>query len=311
MEVLKFDINIPFWCSFKEFGTVNSHLTYTFPPPPTIFGLILNALGKPSLHTIDNEPAKQKLEEEYFNAYKNIRFSIIVRAEGIKIDDYSNILKRNRGSDNLERQLKNRRFKQFINSHINLKNDSLLNQLIDKCHKFRIFRDGLIEQTVNEFSDLSPEIKGKIIKFLKNYWGNDIAKYDISKYWQKTQVTRQRIIKSSYSVFMCSENNEEYSLDAISEKLRNPQRPLYCGESDDVIELFVYEVEHIPEITKKINKIHSVLPGVYSNSTIVNIPVALRNQPAIEQRKVCSVPINVIEQEVECFQLGEDNFVFI
>ncbi len=310
MEVLKFDINIPFWCSFKEFGTVNSHLTYTFPPPPTLFGLILNALGKPSLHTICNEYAKQKLEAEYFNAYKNIRFSIIVRAEGIKIDDYSNILKRNRGSDNLERHIP-KKFTDFLKYNIKLSNDELVKQIVKECGKYKVFREGKIDDSVDRFSELTLADRDKIKEFLYDFWGNDIAKYDISKYWQKTQVTRQRIVKASYSVFMCSENNEEYSLEAISEKLKNPQRPLYCGESDDLVELFIYDIEHIHGANNKTNRIHSVLPGVYSNSTIVNIPIALRNQPAIEQRKVCSIPIKKIEQEVDCFQLGEDNFVFI
>lgn len=310
MEVLKFDINIPFWCSFKEFGTVNSHFTYPFPPPPTIFGLILNALGKPSLHTIDDDYVKQKLEEEYFNAYENIRFSIIVRAEGIKIDDYSNILKRNRGSDNLERHI-SKRFNDYLNYNVKLSNDDLIKKIVNECGKYKVFREGKIDESINNFRELTLGDKKKIKEFLYDFWGNDIAKYDISKYWQKTQITRQRIIKSSYSVFICSENNKDYSLETISEKLRNPQRPLYCGESDDLVELSIYDIEHIYGANKKPNRIHSVLPGVYSNSNIVNIPIALRNQHAIGQMKVCSIPIKEIEQEVDCFQLGEDNFVFI
>ncbi len=59
MKVIRVDLDVPFWCSFSEYGTVNIRPTYLFPPPTTIFGLIQNALQKPALHNLDDEKRKQ------------------------------------------------------------------------------------------------------------------------------------------------------------------------------------------------------------------------------------------------------------
>ncbi len=316
MKALKFDIEIPFWCSFKEFGTVNSHLTYPFPPPPTIFGLILNALGRPALHTIGNGPARQKLESEYFDVFDKLKFSILVRKPGIKIDDYSNILKRNRGSDNLERHLQNL-FKsvlgQILSDEISeaTTRNAKITEIVKASGKYRFFESDLIENQIQPIKGISPQAKKKISDFLYDYWGNDNAKYDISKHWQKTQVSRQRLINSIFTVILASENQDLYSTENISAKLKDPQRPTYCGESDDLVVLKVYDIRDVMEKSISSSSIHSVIPGVFPNSAVVSVLVALRNQKKADQRKICSIPHGDIAQEISCYQLGGDYFVFL
>jgi CRISPR-associated protein Cas5 subtype I-B len=46
-QVLTFGLTCPFWTSFRNHSTVNVHVTYPFPPPSTIYGLLNAARGKP------------------------------------------------------------------------------------------------------------------------------------------------------------------------------------------------------------------------------------------------------------------------
>ena len=54
MEALKFDLEVPFWCSFGDFSTLNIKLSYPFPPLTTLFGLIQNSMGKLAIHSLNN-----------------------------------------------------------------------------------------------------------------------------------------------------------------------------------------------------------------------------------------------------------------
>ena len=312
MKALKFDIEIPYWCSFKEFGTVSSHLTYPFPPPPTLFGLILNALGKFALHTINDQNLSISIQKEYFHAYNNMRFAVIIRNGGIKIDDYANIQKRNRGSDTIARHLasdlKAFLFKFLPKDRMKGKQDDLRN-LIRDVTKYNIYLKKKIGEKLETYSEkMSFNNWEPISKFIYEYWEN--KEYNINKSWQKTQVTRQRIILPYYTVLLISTNEDEYCIENIYNFLLNPKRPLYCGESDDVTITTIYPIAEIENETKSSN-ITSIIPGVYPNSQIINIPISLRYQVIENPRIVCSIPRGNIGKEIKCYNLEGDNFVFL
>jgi len=312
MKVLKFDIEIPYWCSFKEFGTVSSHLTYPFPPPPTLFGLILNTLGKFALHTIKDKNLYINLQNEYFHAYNNMKFAVIIRNAGNKIDDYANILKRNRGSDTVARHL-SRGLKIFFSKFIpkdRLKEKQItVRDLIRDVTKYDVYLNKGIDEILENYSEkMSFNNWEPISKFIYEYWENN--EYNINKSWQKTQITRQRIILPYYKVLLTSTNEDEYCIENIYNFLLNPKRPLYCGESDDIAITKIYPLSKI-ENGKKSSYIISVIPGVHSNSQIVNIPIALRYQVIENPRQVCSIPQGDIGKEIKCYHLEGDNFVFL
>lgn len=339
MEVLKIDLEIPFWCSFKEFGTVSSHLTYLFPPPPTIFGMLLNALGKPALHTIDNDKAMKKLECEYFEAFSNLDFAISLKEGGIKVDDYTCILKRNRGSDSIEQSL-NKHLKSFVKKLLNkeqfefLKSDKgyffkrlssykVMSRNIESDFDCR-FNDNFCKTCNNPTLDcvlsiLDSEsffkdemnisiIKEKIKKFVQTYW--DANEFPLIKDWQQTQIIRQRIVKPKYTIYVKSSNDREYSLTSLLAALKSPKRVLYLGESDDtiVVNAKIVEINDI-EITS--DKISSIIPKVLGNSVIVNIPAMLRNQTSEIGRQICSIPNGKIDKEINCYNIEGENIVFL
>jgi CRISPR-associated Cas5-like protein len=314
MRLLRFDLNVPFWCSFAEYGTTNIQQTHLFPPPPTIFGMLLNALRKPAIHTITDDNAKQRLIEEYLYNYSKLRFSIVIRDMGEKIDDYLNILKGNRKIEYVEADLKNKIIEklEFNDLEINKKElnkttNKLKRQHISDVHLKNIMK--LLKQrgaTIKEINEL--------FDFIEKYWRSlpETLKYEMRKYWLRSQVNRQRLIRPMYSIYIqSSDKTEEYSIENISAYLSDSKRPLYLGESDDVFELRVYELIEVESDNNKSSQISSVLPGLYRNSQLVNVPVKLRYDPSEKHKLLCSIPHGDLGEDVPCINVFGENIVFL
>ena len=289
MRLLRFNLNIPFWCSFAEYGTLNIQQTYPFPPPPTIFGMILNAFGKPAVHTISDDVAKQRLIEEYLRDYSKLRCSIVVRDMGEKIDDYLNVLKGNRD-------------KKASRSALN-------DRLSSEIKKFKKENKNLSESG----------IKDKINRYTLDFWKSQVenyGQYQIDKKWMRTQINRQRLIQPRYTIYLrSSDESGDYSLESLSFHLKNPKRPLYLGESDDIIDLTINEagIVKVEDENYISSKISSVLPGprVYENCEIVKVPIKLRYDKNSEQKLICSIPRGDIREGVPCIKVCGENVVFL
>ena len=74
MKALRFDLEVPFWCSFGDFSSLNIKLSYPCPPLPTLFGLIQNAMGKEAIHNIHNKNIQKKLINQYIKDFKSMVF---------------------------------------------------------------------------------------------------------------------------------------------------------------------------------------------------------------------------------------------
>ena len=286
MKVLKIDLDVPFWCSFGEYGTVNIQQTYTFPPPPTIFGMILNAMGKPSPHTIEETNVRESIIKEYLEVYSKLGFSITIRDNGEKINDYLNILKGNREQGTSRSSLKDELSKEI---------KTIKNKNKDK----------------NE-----DEIEKLTEKYVENFWNEKIETYGlyrIDKTWMRTQVNKERLIQPKYTVYIHSLIDVgEYSLEHISSSLRKPKRPLYLGDSDSMVDIKI-KGDGIFDADEHCisSSIHSVLPGVHQNSHMVMVPVKLRYDSSGAQKLLCSIPYSDIEEKVPCISIGGENIVFL
>ena len=77
-KILTFSVICPFWASFRHPSTVNVHVTYPFPPPPTLYGMLNAARGKPQDWVKDRE---------------DWQFSLVVESNGQFLETFSKILK--------------------------------------------------------------------------------------------------------------------------------------------------------------------------------------------------------------------------
>jgi len=316
MKILKLDIKVPFWCSFAEYGTLNIQQTYLFPPPPALFGMILNAMGKPAVHTISIDDAAQKIEKQYLDAYSKLRFSIIIREHGNRIDDYVNILKGNREIDTLIRNIKKRKKKSENLKQIKLTESDIKPILLNLFNKETNY-DAVEDQLKQKFP--SNENISELLQIIKEECPlSEIQRYNVNKSWMRSQIHRQRIIHPQYTVYIQSLDDEgNFSLEKISSSLRNPKRPLYLGESDDLIQLDIngdgiVDVENEQILS---NQIKSIIPGprVYENCQITKIPNKLRYDTSNNQKLICSIPNSkgVLKESIPCISVSGENIVFL
>lgn len=277
MQVLKFDLVVPYWCSFKQYGTMNIQQTYPFPPPPTIFGMIQNAMGKP--------------QKEY-KGYEKLEFAIIIRNKGEKIDDYSNIMKGNRGGTS----------RSTLKDELSSTRKDLVKQLK---------KEGLNEDQINK----------KLKEHEKKFWQEkrkEFGAYVIEKKWMRTQVRRQKIVNPTYTIFLKSEDTGEYSIKNISNALLNPKRPLYLGESDDLV-IIKIDSDIKEAKASQSSQIKSTIPGIHDNSEVVKIPNMTRDYVVEKGRDVnkkypniiVSIPKGEKRETSPCFNVDGENIVFL
>lgn len=81
-QVLTLGLTCPFWASFRNHSTVNVHVTYPFPPPSTIYGLINAARGKP---------------QDWHDDRDAWQIAIVVERRGHLMETFSKIMKISRG----------------------------------------------------------------------------------------------------------------------------------------------------------------------------------------------------------------------
>lgn len=326
MKALKFDLEVPFWCSFGDFSSLNIKLSYPFPPLTTLFGLIQNSLGKPAPHIINEKSHYNSTIENYVENFNHLSFSIIIREAGEKIEDFVNIHKGNR-KDGYERDFgpklnnyinssdETSHLKDFIEENCeNLSFNSILNKI--KTYQFYLFVsdkefDSRHEETFDEIYKILDDSNClHIIDEVKRYWNNKNIQYGYWKPWLSTQIIRQRLINPYFSIYVLSDiDTGEFSLENIKKALEDPKRPLYIGESDDVVNILGISIVDIEENVS--NNISSILPGIYSNCELIKIPSNLKFDTENEFYTLCSIPNGDLDQEVECYSYDGENFVFL
>ena len=77
-KILTFGVICPFWASFKQPQAVNVHVTYPIPPPPTLYGMLNAARGKPQDWNADRD---------------DWQISLIVESKGKFLETFSKIFK--------------------------------------------------------------------------------------------------------------------------------------------------------------------------------------------------------------------------
>ena len=77
-KILTFGLVCPFWTSFRNPSTVNVHVTYPFPPPTTLYGLLNAARGMP---------------QDWHEDRDEWQISLVIESSGESIQTFSKILK--------------------------------------------------------------------------------------------------------------------------------------------------------------------------------------------------------------------------
>ena len=77
-KILTFGLISPFWASFRQPQAVNVHVTYPFPPPTTLYGMLNAARGKP---------------QDWCEDRDEWQLSIVIETNGKLLETFSKIFK--------------------------------------------------------------------------------------------------------------------------------------------------------------------------------------------------------------------------
>jgi len=125
---------------------------------------------------------------------------------------------------------------------------------------------------------------------------------------------RYFLVSPAYTIYL---GGDEQLLEEIRNALRNPTRPLYLGQSDDVVDV---KVSSVTEIEKRLsNEVHSIFPGIRGNCEIVKLPYKFEDEETLIYSPVLSLPPNfpyTLGEEIEAYifdskaiwLLGEEEF---
>ncbi|PKP60033.1 MAG: hypothetical protein CVT89_00515 [Candidatus Altiarchaeales archaeon HGW-Altiarchaeales-2] len=257
-KFLYFDIDVPFWTSFKVGSSVNFHLTYSIPPLTTLYGLIANALG---------------LEQDDYSLRDDISFGLKVIHDGEIIEDYLNILK----FDNVS----NEKLIEKIELEKLKENKELIDQCVDDIYNKKL-------KGLKEFIRVDkPAIKKVLVDTInEDKLPSQLWAYQFLNNVKRTQVIRERIIKPKYIVYIKTKNSD--LLKDIKDSLENPSRPIYLGQSDDIA--IIENVSRIMdenEIKKgETDFVNSVVPFHASGCEVILLPIKFVQRKKDKYEKV-------------------------
>ena len=76
-KILTFELICPFWTSFRNPSTVNVHVTYPFPPPTTLYGMLNAARG---------------LQADWHDDRDAWQFALVIESSGKLVETFSKIM---------------------------------------------------------------------------------------------------------------------------------------------------------------------------------------------------------------------------
>lgn len=122
------------------------------------------------------------------------------------------------------------------------------------------------------------------------------------------------LVNSAYMIFL---GGDEQLLEEIKGALQNPNRPLYLGQSDDVVDV---KLSSVIKIERKLSsEVHSILPGIKDNCEILKLPYKFQDEETLVYSPVLSLPPSfpyTLGEEIEAYifdsqaiwLLGEEEF---
>jgi CRISPR-associated protein Cas5h len=99
---------------------------------------------------------------------------------------------------------------------------------------------------------------------------------------------KEFLVEPSYEIFLVGNKNR---IEKVYNALKNPERPLYLGSSDDLVDLEVFEPMEVKEVEAE--EVWCVVEGIHEGCVVEKIPykfIKLGKDFAVEYKTV-SIPL--------------------
>lgn len=147
------------------------------------------------------------------------------------------------------------------------------------------------------------EVKGtsrelcKILKLKKTEEG-------FKRVFPSSPMFKNFLIGPKYRIYIVGEGD----IESLFERLKDPERSLYLGQSDDMVDISYVEIIDIEKVKSK--EIHSVIKGIHENCEIVKLPYKFGEDGKSLEKLTISIPNKyplVLDKGVECFRFNEEH----
>ncbi|HID27703.1 MAG TPA: CRISPR-associated protein Cas5 [Methanosarcinales archaeon] len=115
---------------------------------------------------------------------------------------------------------------------------------------------------------------------------------------------REFLINPKYRIYIIAGDE---LLKKIFKRLQDPERPLYLGQSEDMVS--IENIEILPIKPAKSNQIHSVVEGIHKNCEIARIPYKFSLDAKSLEELTISIPMEypvILDKEIEGFRFGAE-----
>jgi len=129
------------------------------------------------------------------------------------------------------------------------------------------------------------------------------------KKFPSTPMFKSFLVNPHYRIYLAGGNE---LITEIAEKLQNPERPIYLGQSDDMVDICNVIPVEIHEEESSI--LSSVIENIIENCEVVKVPYRFINKGKHVEMKVVSIPRELplkLEEEIKCWKFDIGNiFLF-
>lgn len=127
------------------------------------------------------------------------------------------------------------------------------------------------------------------------------------RFFPSSPIFKEFLINPIYDIYVAGESK---IIENIHSALNNPQRDLYIGSSDDLVDLEIFDCI---EISSEIGLPCTVVEGVYENSFLEKIPYKFhkKGKSFSLEEKIISIPKNGFIEEMDVFDFYGDKVFLI
>jgi len=117
------------------------------------------------------------------------------------------------------------------------------------------------------------------------------------------------LVRPAYRMYLAAEDREIIA--DIAKALQDPARPLYLGQSDDMVDVSVRWVDKLQ--VRETEEAYGLVPGIHGGCQLLRLPLAFRSERSLQYTPVLSLPSTfpfAIPRQTLAFFSGEGVSLF-
>lgn len=150
----------------------------------------------------------------------------------------------------------------------------------------------------------SPFVFTELAKILKLKEGE---KRDRPQIYPSSPMYKELLVNVQMKIYLGIEDENYFNL--IKNALNNPARPLYIGQSDDMV--IISDIKGFDTVKKdSASSLMGIASGIHSDCELIRLPYKFKDLSTLEYTEILSIPKSdnpiTLEKPVECYYFEEE-----